>query len=245
MEVLIALVIGGLVTLGVSLALRTGLDAQQRLRERADAHAEARAVMERLTADLSAAFLSGVNTAETSFTAEPAETVEPGEPFLSFTTLSYRRSVHAGMSRGVGARSDTVQVDYALEPVLEGERETAALIRRERWATERGDGEPEVLCERIGQLRLRFMGDGEWERGWDAGAERNPPLAITEGEEPVPEPSRRRLPRAVEVTLLLAPASNESTERLSRLYRTVVLVGADGVAPFETQVNPAQPGSRE
>src|SRR5690348_5894604 len=62
LEALVALVLAAVVIAGVAMALRTGLDASDRIRERADAHGEARAALGVLAADVSAAFLSGANT---------------------------------------------------------------------------------------------------------------------------------------------------------------------------------------
>jgi prepilin-type N-terminal cleavage/methylation domain-containing protein len=242
-EALIALALGGLVTAGVAMALRTGLDASARIRERADAHAEARAALDAIAGDLAAAYLSGVNTEETYFTAQPPELTPPGEPFLSFTTLSYRRN--RGAAREAGElRTDAVQVEYALEPAPDGS-DTRILARRERWLTETGPGEADVVCARVETLRLRFLGRSDFDEGWSAGAEENMPLSATPDEDPGPPP-QRELPRAVEVTLLLAPAPGGAETEKPRVYRTVVPIRADGPPPFEVEiVPPPEPAGAE
>jgi len=241
-EALVTLVLAGIVTAGVTLALRTGLDASQRLRERSDAHTEARGVLEILSADLGAAFLSGANTEQTLFVARAPEEVEPGEPFLSFTTLNYRDA------RGVGGgggpeRSDAVRVDYSLQPGEDGE--SSVLLRREQWLTEDGPGETDVLCERVASLRLGFdtlsqggaagLEESGGKPTWSADISTNPRLSVKLDEE-AGSPAARTLPRTVEVTLMLAPPPGSPPERLPRMYRTLVPLRASGVAPFETEI---------
>ena len=241
LESLVALVLTGLVTAGVAMALRTGLDASERARERAAAHAEARAAFEILAADLGSAYLSGVNTEETLFRAEPVEAVRPGEPFLSLTTLSYRRN-RGPRDVGIEPRSDAVRVEYALQPADE-EPGRMVLVRRERWLTETGPGLAEVVCEGVSDLRLRYSDGGEMEPGWSADAQENLPLTVTPDEEAGLAPLTRKLPRMVEITLLLS-AGGDAENVPQRVYRTVVHVRSDGVAPFETEVvPPADEGS--
>ncbi|HTE16824.1 MAG TPA: prepilin-type N-terminal cleavage/methylation domain-containing protein, partial [Armatimonadota bacterium] len=177
LEALVALVLTGLLTAGVAMALRTGLDASERVRERSDAHAEARAAFEVLAADLGSAYLSGANTEETLFKAEPAAEVPAGDPFLSFTTLSYRRS-HRAAGEGPAPRSDAVRVEYALQP-SENEPGRGVLVRRERWLTETGAGVTEVVCEGVAGIRMRFSNGGEMQDGWSADAAENAPLSVT------------------------------------------------------------------
>ena len=235
-----ALALAGLVTAGVALALRTGLDASDRIRERSDVHAEARAALEVLAADLAAAYLSGVNTQQTLFQAEPAASVPSGEAFLSFTTLSYRRNWGNVMAMQE-PRSDAVRVDYALQPSPDGAG-PALLARRERWLTETGPGVTEVVCEGVTGIRLRFSDGTDLQEAWSAEAEENPPLAVSPSEEAGLGSSVRRLPRVVEITLLLASRSGAG-EGPQRVYRTAVHVRADGTAPFETEVvAPPDPG---
>ena len=54
---------------------------------------------------------------------------------------------------------------------------------------------------------------------------------------------QRSLPRAVEITLLLAPAPNAPDGEKPRAYRTLVSMEADGVTPFQPQVVPPPPPS--
>ncbi|MFN3651208.1 MAG: type II secretion system protein GspJ [Armatimonadota bacterium] len=237
LESLVALVLAGIITAGVALALRTGLDASARIQERADSHAEARAVLEELRADLTAAYLSGANTQRTQFVALPPESAAAGEPFLSFSTLSYRSS------HGPGARpprQDAVLVEYRLEapprPAAE-EDGRQVLIRRETWPTERGEGRRDVVCDRVAGLRLRYFDGTEFQEGWSADPEADPPLTVEEGES-YPEPSARELPRAVEITLLLHSSGTADAPRPPRTYRTVVSLGAQAALPFETEVIP-------
>jgi type II secretion system protein J len=235
-EVMVALVLTALVTVGISMALRTGLDASDRIRERSDAHAEARSALHTLATDLRAAFLSGVNTEETYFTAEAAA---PGASFLRFTTLSYRRSGGSTPAAG-GPRSDAVQVEYSLQPSPSGGPST--LIRRERWLTEMGQGERETVCDRVASLRLRYLADDGSQDAWRADPEENPPLTVYKGEE-VSTP-RRKLPRGVEITLLLSPPAGAFDGARPRAYRTVVPVQADTPVRFEPEVVPRpSPGS--
>lgn len=237
LEALVALMLVGLLVSGVGLALRTGLDASDRIRRGSDAHSEARAALDVLSADLGSAFLSGVNTEETLFSAEPP--AEAGEaPFLRFTTLSYRRSSARAVPRQE-SRSDAVRVDYALAPAPDG---TATLVRRERWLTESGAGEVMEVCSGVSGLQLLYFDGGEPQENWGAEAEAGPPLRVREGEE-VPGAASRSLPRAVEVTLLLAPPGSRP-EDPRRAYKTTILLSANGVPPFETEVIPApQPGA--
>jgi prepilin-type N-terminal cleavage/methylation domain-containing protein len=242
LEVLVSLTLVGLLAAGIGLALRTGLDASARLRERSAFHAEARAAVDVLATDLGAAFLSGANPEETLFTAVPPGQAGTGQPFLRLTTLSYRRS-RASRPAGDEARSDAVRVDYRLEPNPAGGYD---LVRAERWLTEIGPGENAVVCSGIADLQLLYLDDSEPQEAWMAEAEANPPLWVQEGEE-VPSPPRRSLPRAVQLTLLLgdpgqnSPAVNSADpgrNPLLRAYQTTVLISANGAAPFETQVTP-------
>jgi general secretion pathway protein J len=239
LEVLVALMLVGILVSGVGMALRTGLDASDRIRQRSDVHAEARGALDLLAADLGAAFLSGANTEETLFSAEPA--ADAGDaPFLRFTTLSYRRSSAEAAARQE-SRSDAVRVDYSLVRTPAG---LATLVRRERWLTENGPGEVTEVCAGVVGLQLLYFDGGEPQEDWGADAEASPPIRVKEGEE-VPGASSRTLPRAVEVTLLLSPAGSRAEDK-QRAYKTTILLSANGVAPFETEVTPApQPGAPE
>jgi prepilin-type N-terminal cleavage/methylation domain-containing protein len=229
-EALVALVLTGLVTAGIAMALRTGLDASQRIQERATTHAEARAALDVLAADLAAAYLSGVNTEETYFSAMPPEQAGT-EPFLRLTTLSYRRS-RGTAAEAEGVRSDAVQVQYALEPREDGR---LRLVRGERWLTETGDGETDIVCDGIASLRLRYLGGSEaGEDGWSADPDENPPLQFYEDEEE-PEGAVRELPRVVEITLILAPGPDAAESEKPRAYKTLVQLRGGGVPPFEPQ----------
>jgi prepilin-type N-terminal cleavage/methylation domain-containing protein len=253
LEALVTLVLGGIVTAGVALALRTGLDASERIRERADAHVEARAALATLSADLSGAFLSGVNTTETLFVGQPAEMTVADQPFLSFTTLSYRRAARPDEVRAL-PRSDAVRVEYLLQPDPKAaagpEGAPLLLARREQWLTETGPGETEVICGPVLAIRLGYSSAGAPAEGgaqdtWEAGPEPDPDLTVTEGEEPEHPPVSRSLPRGVEVTLLLAPQEG-SRSPLPRIYKTFILIGAEGVPPFEPETVPAPgPGQPE
>lgn len=237
LEALVAMVLGGIVMAGVAMALRTGLDAQERIEERSDRHSEARALVDVLAADLSSAYLSRVNTEHTYFTASPAESTPSGEPFLSFTTLSYRRG-RPLPDTDASPRSDAVQVDYLLQPHPAGEPGRIALARRERWLTETGPGVTEIVSTELVGLRLGFSDGAGFQEEWSAGAETSPAITSYEDEGEPPAPSERELPRAVQVTLLLPPPSGMDEEQSPRSYQTVVLVHADGTGPFETQVVP-------
>lgn len=238
LEVLVSLLLVGVLAAGIGLALRTGLEASDRIRERTEVHSEARAALDLLAADLGAAFLSGVNPEETLFTAEPPEPSEQWSSFLTFTTLSYR---HAGSAAaGQEARSDAVRVEYALRARPDG---TADLMRRERWLTETGSGEGAVVCERVAALQLKYLGSRGDQVSWSAEAEADPPLQVQDESE-LGSPVNRSLPRAVEVTLLLAPRPDHDRDK-PRAYKTLIQLGADGVAPFETEVvPPAEPGTQ-
>jgi prepilin-type N-terminal cleavage/methylation domain-containing protein len=232
LEALITLVLAGIVTAGVALALRTGLDASERMRERAEAHDEARGALDVLTADFSAAYLSAANTEETLFVGDAPEGVPPGQPFLSLTTLSYR-SGRPSAGREM-ARSDAVRVEYSLEPSKDGSP-GARLVRRERWLTGTEPGEPEVVCERVAGLALGYSDGGEFQESWSADAEKNPRLRVMDGEE-TETTSTRKLPRAVQVTLLLLPRARDAEKTLPRAYKTEVLMGCEDAAPFQPEV---------
>lgn len=240
LEAIIALMLTAVVVAGVSLALRTGLEASDRIRERSDAHAEARAALEVITTDLRAAYLSGVNLEETYFTGKQPNAVSTGNSFLRFTTLSYRRG-RGSTAATSEPRSDTLQVEYSLEPSPQGEG-PSTLKRQERWTTETGPGETMTVCERVAYLRLRFLGRSDYQEGWSADPDENPHLTVYTGEDnSVPS---RELPRAVEITLLLAPSPGAPDGVKPRAYRTLVPLEADGVMPFEPEtVPPPTPGS--
>lgn len=236
LEVLVSLLLTGMLAAGIGLALRTSLEASDRIRERTEIHAEARGALDLLASDLSAAFLSGVNTEETLFSAQPPEVSDQWKPFLRFTTLNYR---HSGTAAAQEARSDAVWVEYALRPRPDG---TANLMRQERWLTESQPGEAVVVCERVGALQLQYRGKGNATPSWSADSEADPPIRA-EDESQAGGNSDRTLPRAVEVTLLLAPRSDRERDK-PRAYKTLIQLGATGVAPFETEVvPPAEPGT--
>jgi len=236
LEVLVSLLLVGMLAASIGLALRTGLDASDRIRERTEVHAEARGALDLLASDLSAAFLSGVNPEETLFSAQPPEVSDHWAPFLRFTTLNYRRS--GTPNAQPEARSDAVRVEYALRPRPDG---TADLLRQEQWLTETKPGEPVVVCERVGALQLQYRGDGGGEDGWSADSEADPPIRVEDASQ-VGSKSDRTLPLAVEVTLLLAPRPERERDK-PRAYKTLIQLGATGVAPFETEVvPPADPG---
>lgn len=235
LEVLVSLLLVGVLAAGIGLALRTGLDASDRIRERTEVHSEARAALDQLAADLSAAFLSAANPGETLFVAQPPEASDQWAPFLRLTTLSYRRSSSVAQQE---ARSDAVRVEYALRTRPDG---TANLMRQEQWLTETGSGEAVVVCERVGALQLKYLGEGGEEVSWTADSEADPPLKVDDASQ-LEGQSERSLPRAVEVTLLLAPRSDREGDK-PRAYKTLIQLGATGVAPFETEViPPAEPG---
>jgi len=237
LEVLVSLLLTGMLAAGIGLALRTGLEASDRIRERTEIHAEARGALDLLASDLTAAFLSGVNTEETLFSAQPPEVSDQWKPFLRFTTLNYRRTGTAAAQQE--ARSDAVRVEYALRPRPDG---TADLMRQERWLTETQPGEAVVVCERVGALQLQYRGKGSAEPSWSADSEADPPLKV-EDKSQSGGSSERTLPRAVEVTLLLAPRNDRERDK-PRAYKTLIQLGATGVAPFETEVvPPADPGT--
>jgi prepilin-type N-terminal cleavage/methylation domain-containing protein len=234
-EALVALALTGLVTAGVAFALRTSLDASDRIRERSDTHAEGRAALDQLAADLASAYLSGVNREQTLFRAEPSATVPPGEPFLTLTTLSYRGSRAA--SPDGEPRSDALHVEYALQPSPDEGTPGSILTRREKWLTESGPGVTETVCGRVAGLRLRFLDGDDFQEDWDAGPETDAKLQVYDGEEEPSRVSTRKLPKAVEVVLLLAP-SGEAARDKPRVYRTLVPLRADGTVPFESEVVP-------
>lgn len=235
LEVLVSLLLVGVLAAGIGLALRTGLDASDRIRERTEVHSEARAALDQLSADLSAAFLSAANPGETLFVAQPPEASDQWAPFLRLTTLSYRRSSPITQQE---ARSDAVRVEYALRTRPDG---TANLMRQEQWLTETGPGEAVVMCERVGTLQLKYLGEGGEEVSWNADSEADPPLKVEDASQ-LEGQSERSLPRAVEVTLLLAPRSDRQGDK-PRAYKTLIQLGSTGVAPFETEVTPpAEPG---
>lgn len=240
-EALVALTLSGLITAGVAFALRTSLDASARIRERADTHAEGRAALGQLTADLSGAYLSGVNTEKTLFVARSSSEVSPGEPFLSFTALSGRRSRSAAPDT---PHADLVRVEYALQPPSGDGAPGAALVRRERWLTESGPGMTDVVCERVMALHLRYLDGSDFQEEWDASPETDQKLRVVDGEEEPSSPSSRKLPRAVEVVLLLAPVGETARDK-PRVYKTLAPLRADGVFPFETEVDPPQPAAQE
>jgi prepilin-type N-terminal cleavage/methylation domain-containing protein len=239
LEVLVSLLLVGMLAASIGLALRTGLDASDRIRERTEVHAEARGVLDLLASDLSAAFLSGVNPEETQFTAHSPEVSDRWSPFLSFTTLNYRRSGSPGAQQE--ARSDALHVEYALRPRPDG---TADLMRQERWLTETKPGEAVVVCERVGALQLQYRGKGGTEPNWTAEPDADPPLKVEDESQLSDAPrTARALPRAVEITLLLAPRRDRERDK-PRAYKTVIQLGATGVAPFDTEVlPPPAPGS--
>jgi hypothetical protein len=127
-------------------------------------------------------------------------------------------------------------VEYALQP--NGPGGLPVLMRRERWLTEPGEGETTVACERVSGLQLRYLGDGDFEEGWTAEPETDLPVKAEEGTD-LPAPASRSLPRAVEITLMLAPREERENDK-PRAYKTLVQIGASGVAPFETEITPAQ-----
>jgi hypothetical protein len=116
-------------------------------------------------------------------------------------------------------------------------------VRVERWPTETGSGETEVVCERVASVRLRYLGGSEEEDRWNADSETNPELKVYTGEDnSVPS---RELPKAVEITLLLAPPADAPEGAKPRVYRTTVALEANGVTPFQPEVvPPPQPASR-
>lgn len=234
------LVLTGILTAGIALALRTSLDASERIRERSDAHAEARAALDLISQDLSSAFLSGVNTEETLFVATPADQTPPGEPFLRFTTLAHREGRFLEDS-DAGPRSDALLVEYSVEPDSTREDGGENLIRRERWLTEEGEGVTEIVAEGLMGLRLGYGDGSAFEETWEAGGEPSPELQSYEDEGTPPAAPQRELPRAVQVTLMLPPPSGQGSEKSPRMYRTTVLVHATGTAPFETRVVPRPP----
>lgn len=234
-EALVALTLSGLLTASIALALRTGLDASDRARQRGAAHDEARGALEQLTRDLSAAFLSAQNPERTSFHAEDIRNARSGEPFLSLTTLSFHEYREPGAP--VEKRSDAVKVEYSL--VSDPNRPDASrrLVRKERWLTETGAGITSVICDRVAGLTLRYRSEREARPSWDAEPQRNPPVWAYFGDQPPSRPSTRKLPRAVEVTLLLAPDPRDEGAK-PRMYRTVIPVEASGTIPFEPELVP-------
>jgi hypothetical protein len=248
-----AILLAAILAAGASLALRTGLDASQRINERADAHAEGRAALAVLSADLSAAFLSGANTELTLFEGHPVEEIPPGEPFLSFTTLSFRRARLPGTAPQ--PRSDAVRVDYLVVAGPDGTLPLPLggayplLVRRARWLTESGPGQIDVVAERVAGLRLGYAGTGEPRPFWSAAGTDNPPLKVTEGEGDSSAREPRELPHAVEVTLLLAPPPKDEEQPKPRAYHTTIALAADAEPPFQPELVPPQTsgpaGSRE
>lgn len=237
LEVLVSLLLVGMIAAGIGLALRTGLDASDRIRERMEIHAEGRGALDLLASDLSAAFLSPVNPEKTLFSAQPPEVSDRWAPFLRFTTLNYRRTGTPAAQQE--ARSDAVRVEYALQPRPDG---TANLMRQERWLTEAQPGAAVVVCERVGALQLQYRGKRGAEASWSADSEADPPLQVEDASQ-LERAAERTLPRAVEITLLLAPRTDRERDK-PRAYKTLIQVGATGVAPFETEVvPPADPGT--
>lgn len=235
LETLASLVVAAIVTTGIATALRASLDASVRIRERAGAHGDARAALDILTADLSAAFLSPVNTQQTEFVGRPAGSTDPGEPLLSFSTLAYRLSPAAYRGQ---PRSDALLVEYLYEPgpAVPGAAAPTPgrLLRRERWLTQTAPGEVEAICEMVADVRLRYLADGEFMEEWTAETSANRELQVRFGE-PARPGEERTLPRAVEVTLLLAPEAGSPEGTAPRLYRTVVPIGAEAAPPFEPE----------
>lgn len=239
LEVLVSLLLVGMLAAGIGLALRTGLDASDRIRERTEVHSEARGALDLLASDLSAAYLSGVNTEETLFSAQPPEESDQAAPFLRFTTLNYHHSGSPAAQQE--ARSDAIHVEYSLRSRPDG---TADLLRQERWLTETKPGEASVVCERVGALQLTYQGASGAETSWSAAPDADAPLKVEDPSQLAEaRRSSRSLPRAVEVTLLLAPRTDRERDK-PRAYKTLIQLGATGVVPFEPEVvPPAEPGT--
>lgn len=113
---------------------------------------------------------------------------------LGWTTFAHRRYV------GDRPESDVSEVTYRLETGADGT--DGRLMRDERvnmFSDEAWAAQSDELATGVSEFRLRYLYNGEWVDEWDAD-------------------QRKRLPSAVEVTVVLAGEGNAPAERV----RTIV-----------------------
>lgn len=207
-EVMVALAIMAVIAALTWGALSGSLDTRDYLDEQDEIDRSARVALARLTRELSLAFLTtnteAVNTYRTVFVAKDAD----GTDQLWFSTLAHRRTIRDSRE------CDQAEITLWTEDDPDGESGDLVLLHRE---SERIDHEPDKgglilpLATGVARFDLRYLDpqSGEWREEWDSTGAETP----------------NRLPRAVEITLVLrGPDPDDEDARVERPYLTTVMV---------------------
>ncbi|NLC55441.1 MAG: prepilin-type N-terminal cleavage/methylation domain-containing protein [Armatimonadetes bacterium] len=200
-ELLVALVIMGTLAGGLSLAFSTSLDAHRRLRREGDTAQELRIVLDALRADIQQAALTPGST-RSWFIGTDEGDEENLMDTLRLTTRSHRvalRDVNEATEWELLPRhADWSAVTYGILPA--DEEAAGYLYRQEQIPPGEDPLEEletvEVLSRAIIGLNCRYFDGVDWQETWDS-----------------QEENLDTLPRAVEVTLVLAPESEDAEPR--------------------------------
>jgi len=209
-EIMIAVVLLAVISVLVFQSMGSMVGSRERFETRQLAYRGANVFLDRLTRELTTAVLyanvdllgvspNGEQTAKSVFTA----TNNGDQDKLIFDNLSHTRYLKDAKE------SDLSEVTYFLEPQEEGDG-LYAVKRRDKCPLDQEPGEKgivSVLLEGVKELNFRFLDPvkGEYQDEWDT----------------TKLDFANRLPRAVEVTLVLQdPADEENTLR----FKTVALL---------------------
>ena len=205
LELLIAIAILGTIFSVIYVTFATTIETKQSVERGNDLYSAARLTMDRLTRELSMAFVRAHARRDekdpTIFLGEDHESGGYPMDVLTFTSLSHVRL-------GVGAReSDQNKVNYFL--VDRSDTGDRSLMYREDTTPHAQTADGGVvyeLCPSVYGINYRYY-DGEkdeWVDEWDS-------TAI--------DPDHERLPRAVEITLILRGVRDQEM-----IYQTKVMV---------------------
>jgi prepilin-type N-terminal cleavage/methylation domain-containing protein len=183
MEALVALVIFGVITFALSMALSAALLAQSVSQRRQEENGTVRAVFDRITRDLQAAYASS-NSSASLFMANSGQSGSPGMPsasggLLTLSTLSHRIQADDPNATSPGSsaqtnmpgtpQSDMGLVQYSLDSQTGMLSRTVSTVPNLQLLTQTQSGPETVLATHVQALTLRFWDANakSWREDWD------------------------------------------------------------------------------
>ena len=205
-ELLLGLTLFSVIGLAAYGSLRSGLDAQRRVTQRALEDQLVRGLLNLIAADLEAAFISG-GALDSGFIGTNADEDELPRDSLTFVTARGRPD---GSLLG---EMDLLGVMYKID--VDDETPASGLVRHRRRIltaaatdTDQVDADADELAPEVEGLDFEYFDGSEWQQVWDSSASAS-------------------LPRAVRVTIQFRPPGSDgqaldvSFDNLRAVSRTV------------------------
>ena len=203
-ELLLGLSLFSVIGLAAYGSLRSGLEAQRRVSERALEDQLVRGLLDLIAADLEAAFISG-GALDSGFIGTNADEDELPRDSLSFVTARGRPD------GSLPGEMDLLGVTYEID--VDDETPASGLVRNRRRiltaaATDADEVKADELAPEVEGLDFEYFDGSEWQQVWDSSASAT-------------------LPQAVRVTIQFRPPGSDgqaldvSVDNLRAVSRTV------------------------